>query len=116
MTQQWLETMESRLKARKTELTARLERVHQNHRRALDLDSSERATEMENIEVVDALGNEAKEELAQVSDALHRLDNGSFGICVDCRGELQKERLDAYPYARRCIDCAQSHERENANP
>ena len=44
---------------KKDELNARLARIHLNIRRPLDADSKERAKELEDQEVVDALGNEA---------------------------------------------------------
>lgn len=103
--------LEERLKARKRELHDRLERVNLNHRRPLNQNSKERAAETENSEVVDALGNEAKEELAQVIDALHRMTVGTYGRCVDCGQGIREQRLDAYPYARQCIDCASLAER-----
>lgn len=114
MSSEWLDTVESRLKRRKEELNARLERVTRNYRRPLDSDSKERATQMENHEVVDALGNEAQQELAAINGALHRLSIGSFGVCAECGGQIGKQRLMAQPYARLCIECANADERQSA--
>ena len=106
------EEFERRLIARKRELNARLDRVKENHRRTLNPDSKERATETENSEVVDALGNEAIDELAQIADALHRVEIGTYGTCFDCGQTIRKQRLDVQPYALRCIDCAKGNEAE----
>ena len=43
----------------------------------------------------------------EVEAALRRLDDGSFGKCEQCGGQIMKERLDAIPYARHCIKCAE---------
>jgi RNA polymerase-binding protein DksA len=43
--------------------------------------------------------------LAAIEDALVRLENGSFGRCASCRGEIAEERLEAVPWATLCIDC-----------
>ncbi len=94
------------LDAKKSELEARLERIKANVRRGYDADSKERAQEFENREVVDALGNEARRELAKISSALMRMDTGDYGTCVECGEAIASGRLEAYPYADLCIDCA----------
>lgn len=94
------------LDAKKSELEARLERIKANVRRGYDADSKERAQEFENREVVDALGNEARRELAKISAALMRMESGDYGACIECGEAIASRRLEAYPYADLCIDCA----------
>lgn len=106
--------LHTQLVAKKAELTARLERITANLRRGYDADSKERAKEMEDSEVVDALGNEAREEIAKISAALRRFEEGSFGLCIGCGGKISSQRIAAYPYADECIDCAQDDERRGA--
>ena len=102
----WPDELRDRLLQKKQELSARLERIHQNLRRPLDADSKERAKELEDQEVVDALGNEARDELLKINDALERMTAGSYGRCLECGGAIGAQRLLAYPYAEECIDCA----------
>jgi len=40
--------------------------------------------------------------------ALDRIENQTFGRCEHCNREIARERLDAIPYARHCVACAQS--------
>jgi RNA polymerase-binding protein DksA len=94
------------LMAKKEELTERLDRINANVRRQLDSDSKERAKELEDREVVDALGNEAREELQKVSAALERLATGNFGVCITCGSAIDRNRLLVHPYAEACMDCA----------
>jgi DnaK suppressor protein len=108
------EALRAELETKKAELTARLERITANLRRGYDADSKERAKEMEDNEVVDALGNEAREELAKISAALHRFETGEFGTCIECGTAIEPARLAAYPYADECIDCAEFDERRNS--
>jgi DnaK suppressor protein len=54
---------------------------------------------------LDLLENEAHI-LAEVNDALARIEQGTFGRCENCGQEISRERLDALPYARYCIRCA----------
>lgn len=95
---------------KKAELDARLDRITANVRRGFDADSRERAQEFEDREVVDALGNEAREELAKITAALQRIEKGDYGLCVECGASVGQRRLGAYPYALECIDCAQLDE------
>ena len=104
-----------RLEKKKQELNARLERITANLRRGHHPDSKERAKELEDSEVVDALGNEARTELAKISAALRRIDADEYGICDECGAEIDKGRLEAHPYARKCIDCARFDEHRRAH-
>jgi len=104
-----------KLDQKKAELLARLERITANLRRGYDPDSKERAKELEDSEVVDALGNEAREELAKISAAQQRMDAGEYGVCNECDAEIDSGRLEAHPYARKCIDCARFDEHRKAH-
>ena len=107
--------LRDRLLAKKAELVARLDRVKANVRRGYDADSKERATQLEDSEVVDALGNEARLEIAEISEALSRIDSGEYGICDECGAAIDAARLGAHPFARMCIDCARFEERRKAH-
>lgn len=49
-------------------------------------------------------------ELADIEAALNRLNNRTFGVCVDCGEDIAPERLQAYPTAKRCVECQKQHE------
>lgn len=100
------DALRARLEKKKEELTIRLERITENLRRGYHPDSKERAKELEDSEVVDALGNEARAELRNISAALQRMDAGEYGVCIECGTEIDRGRIDAHPYAKQCIDCA----------
>ncbi len=99
------------LEAKKEELTVRLERIHANLRRGCEADSKERAKQFEDNEVVDALGNEARDELTKIAAAMRRLETGDYGSCVECGLAIEPGRLEVYPYADECIECAEFDER-----
>jgi DnaK suppressor protein len=102
----WPDDLREQLEHKKVELEGRLERIIANVRRTLENDSKERAKQLEDNEVVDALGNEARLELAKISAALLRMDSGDYGLCAECGAQIAVERVNAYPYASECIDCA----------
>ena len=53
-----------------------------------------------------ALLDQARGHLADIDDALARLDEGRYGICERCGTAVARERLAARPVARTCIRCA----------
>ncbi|WP_424975163.1 TraR/DksA family transcriptional regulator [Dinoroseobacter sp. S124A] len=42
---------------------------------------------------------------ARIVAALHRLETGEFGYCVDCGAFIGTGRLDVDPTSARCKDC-----------
>jgi DnaK suppressor protein len=59
----------------------------------------------DNYEEEVALGlleNEAQI-LAEVNDALARIEQGTFGRCEECGRQIPRKRLQALPYARYCL-------------
>ena len=115
MAEQDYSELRETLLAKKAELVARLDRVKANVRRGYHADSKERAKELEDSEVVDALGNEARLEIAEISEALSRIDSGEYGTCDECAAAIDAARLGAHPFARLCIDCARFEEHRKSH-
>jgi DnaK suppressor protein len=53
-----------------------------------------------------------RREIMLIDAAMRRMDEGSFGACVDCGYEIPHERLVALPFAIRCEEDATRHEHE----
>lgn len=53
------------------------------------------------------------DEYREIEAALLRLSSGSYGICIDCEEEIQRERLNANPSAARCIGCQSVYEQRD---
>jgi len=49
--------------------------------------------------------------LTQIEEALERMDEGEYGVCINCGQEVQPKRLEAVPWARYCITCQDLQER-----
>ncbi len=43
--------------------------------------------------------------LQMIHEALERIEDNTFGICVNCENPIQPKRLEAVPWARHCIQC-----------
>lgn len=55
---------------------------------------------------VDALRRARLAERAEVAEALRRVDDGTYGICVRCGQPIPAARLEARPMATMCVACA----------
>ncbi len=51
--------------------------------------------------------------LTEVLLALKRIDDGTYGICVNCGKPIPEKRLEAIPWAARDIKCEQELEQKN---
>lgn len=52
------------------------------------------------------LREEARRSLADLQEALNRLEAGTYDVCENCGGAISPARLEARPETRLCIDCA----------
>ena len=50
--------------------------------------------------------------LREVSEALLRIEEGTYGKCVDCDEEIPVKRLEVFPAAKRCVECKSRFEKE----
>ena len=70
-------------------------------------------------DVVETLTNELDEgmeddlqaSLDEVDEALKRIGDGTYGICIDCGQPIPDKRLEALPASARCIECQSKSER-----
>jgi DnaK suppressor protein len=46
--------------------------------------------------------------LREIGDALERIEQGSYGTCMDCEEPISVKRLDAVPWARYCVTCQEN--------
>jgi RNA polymerase-binding protein DksA len=96
------------------EISAKLAQARAEHVApdgATAVDGGERASlaTYESIDLAEA--DRDRRELAELDAALARLDDGRFGLCVDCGAEIPIARLLAYPPAARCKSCQEALER-----
>ena len=98
------------LTSRLASLERRVERIGGDRRHetvALEKDWEEQATQRENDEVLDALDEAGRQELAEIRTALARIDGGTYGRCAGCDEPIPPGRLQAIPTAAHCVACAE---------
>ena len=50
------------------------------------------------------------EEYNRIMRALEKIADGTYGICIDCGGDISEKRLQSYPNAARCLACQEAYE------
>jgi DnaK suppressor protein len=73
----------------------------------LDSVSEERTRELDLI-----LTDREKRKLAQIDDALDRIEENTYGLCEECGVKIPKARLKVLPFATHCVECQEKNERE----
>ena len=67
-------------------------------------DENEVADKMEELEENEAIIHQLEPQLNEVESALERIKDGKFGICNICEKAIEKDRLEANPSAKTCIE------------
>src|SRR5207247_9710985 len=69
------------------------------------VEPEEEAVDLQETDVDQAILDNEKALLAEVQQALARIDNGTYGICTNCRQPIPEKRLEAIPWASLCVTC-----------
>jgi RNA polymerase-binding transcription factor DksA len=88
------------------ELTARVEGIEADLSQPGNDDWEERAKEVEDDDVLSAVGSLSVREIEQIRLAINQIDAGHYGICVSCGKKIAPARLEALPFVTTCIQCA----------
>lgn len=65
-----------------------------------------RIDELQNQGLTRNLSERQQLKLGQLTQALRRLDRGTYGRCVECDGAISYERLQVFPETATCVRCA----------
>ncbi|MBQ0918702.1 TraR/DksA family transcriptional regulator [Hydrogenophaga aromaticivorans] len=117
MSQNISDTYASQLQQMRTEVLAQL-RAQRGGRvgraesaaEARESASDDRATAETERDLAFALEERESAELVAIDDALKRIADGSYGLCIDCGVAIAAARLHANPTALRCVACQEKAE------
>lgn len=71
----------------------------------VDQHSGDNASEMVDQDRENAMLEAAEGQRVQIRAALQRLDDGTYGTCLDCGAKISDARLTVRPEAARCVEC-----------
>lgn len=104
-------------------VTAALDNLQRENSRSLEEETGElvsgsadqhladTATETVEREIGSTLEEHDERLRVAIDDALRRIEDGTYGKCVNCGAPIPEERLEAMPWATLCIDCKRREER-----
>jgi RNA polymerase-binding transcription factor len=100
-----------KLRRRRNEIMRTLEHV-QTEQRAVDenKDWIDHAAYVSRCHLLDSLADWYTNETARVDDALNRLREGRYGVCLGCRVPIEPHRLETTPEAAFCAECQRTRE------
>ena len=75
-------------------------------------DTYDVASEERDREINYLLTDRDRGKIQSIDQALERIDEGTYGICESCEGEITPERLKAMPFTRLCVQCQSERETE----
>jgi RNA polymerase-binding transcription factor DksA len=105
-----LSSVKASLEARLAELKGRVERIEADLAEPLSADFAEQATEREDDDALEGQDALLGREITAIKAALARVDDGSYGECTRCGEAVGEKRLEAFPEAALCINCAREME------
>ncbi|WP_327089647.1 TraR/DksA family transcriptional regulator [Nonomuraea sp. NBC_01738] len=76
-----------------------------------DRSAADAGSDLTDADRVQAMLNVATSQRQAVVGALKRVEEGSYGSCVDCGKPVPEGRLEARPEAARCVQCQSRRER-----
>ena len=74
-------------------------------------DIADKAVSSYTREFLYSLNDGERSTLLQIDDALGRIDDGSYGLCINCTQPIAEKRLTAVPWAPYCVDCQELSEK-----
>jgi len=100
-----------------SELQRHIQNVDDEQARALDVTNYDDAKESSDLALRDViqglalkLGDQESKMVADIDQALMRMDEGSYGMCVRCGHPIDERRLEAMPTARYDAKCQEAVE------
>ena len=76
-------------------------------------DEADTAREVSEAELALSVAEIRASEVAEIEEALHRIVEGTYGVCGMCGEPIPAARLRAAPSARLCLPCQKKSERES---
>jgi DnaK suppressor protein len=79
------------------------------------VDEGDQSVRVELADLNMAMMNRHIREIREIEAAKSRIEDGSYGVCVECGADIGFERLLAQPTALRCRDCQEQWEGTHAH-
>lgn len=117
MDQQFIDRMKESLYALKKDILSNLASTNADFKAIVEgmdpKDFADIASDDIDRKMIEAIGSQDIKRLKAIDNAITRIQQGKYGLCVKCSKKIPLDRLEAIPYAVMCIDCKSEEERRN---
>jgi len=109
-----LEIVKKKLIDRKQELEVLLSQIYKEEAKEQIQDVGDQALSASLEELKISLHNNEQAEYKMVLKALDMVNEGTYGICIECGKPISEKRLTIFPTSTRCIVCQEALEEKRA--
>ena len=109
-----LEKYRKLLQEKKTSLLADLAKTKHAEEETTEestQDIADKAVSSYTREFLYSLNDTERNTMQQIDQALSRIEDGSYGLCLNCGSPMSEKRLTAIPWSRHCVDCQELAEK-----
>lgn len=109
-----LKQYEAKLLEQRNMLLGMVERTEDYGREAdrdVSQDPADKASNSYTKELLFSQSTNERNTLKLIEEAIDRVEEGTFGDCLNCGQEIKPKRLEAIPWAPYCIDCQELQEK-----
>lgn len=78
------------------------------------INMAEQASDEQELDLMVSRLTASSETLAEINDALDRLDAGLYNVCEECKQEIGERRLAIQPWAKLCVKCKRKFEEDES--
>ncbi|HEY3124999.1 MAG TPA: TraR/DksA family transcriptional regulator [Thermoanaerobaculia bacterium] len=109
-----LEKYRRLLQEKKTALLAELAKTKNAEEETTEestQDIADKAVSSYTREFLYSLNDSERKTVQQIDQALARIEDGTYGFCLNCQSPMSEKRLTAIPWSRHCVDCQELAEK-----
>ena len=106
-----LETIKHKLLIRKQELEQALSQIYKEKvtdDQVQDTGDQAMSSTLEELKI--SLHNNERDEYQMIVKALEMIEQGTYGVCIECGNNISERRLILFPNATRCLVCQEALE------
>ncbi len=116
MKPEFVEKMKNKLTVQRNEILDSLSKKNEEFKSLVKTvesgDDCDIASDAIDRTLLDSLGQQDMNRLNLINNALSRIAQGKYGVCIGCGKDIPIARLESLPWTGMCVDCKSKSERQ----
>lgn len=116
MKKEFIEKMQKKLVTERNEILESLAKKSEEFKSLVNTvesgDECDIASDAIDRTMLDSLGQQDSNRLNLINNALSRIAQGKYGVCISCGKDIPIARLESLPWSGMCVDCKSKSERQ----